>query len=94
MLEGLRQKNLGILEMVHGPFNRSPTGPTGLNRAYTDALVVTFGSVGNRDSYNDDPDHKRILQDEILPNLEGGINGLLRFDFVEIAGGTKPQMKH
>jgi hypothetical protein len=92
MLEGLRQKDLGILEMVHGPFNTSPMAPTGLNRAYTDGLVVTFGSVGNRDCYNKDPDHQRILQEDIFPNLEGGINGLLRFDFVE--SGAKPAMKH
>ena len=85
MLETLRQKDLGILGMVYGPFSPSPTGPTGLNRDYTDGFVVTFRSVGNRNSCNDDPDHRRILQEDILPNLEGGINGLLRFDFVEAA---------
>jgi hypothetical protein len=82
-LEGLCQKDLGILEMVHGPFNASPTGATGLNRSYTDGLVVTFESVGDRNRYNDDPDHQRILKEDILPNLEGTIDGLLRFDFVE-----------
>jgi hypothetical protein len=84
-LESLRQKNLGILEMVHGSFTPSPNGKD-FSRGYTHGLVVTFGSLDDRDRYNVDPDHQKILTQDILPNLEGGQEGLLRFDFVEATG--------
>jgi hypothetical protein len=89
-LEALPLKDLGILEMVHGSFAPTPTGPAGLNRDFIDGLVVTFGSLGDRNNYNDGPDHQRILQGDIVPNLEAGINGLLRFDFVEAAAAAEP----
>ena len=82
-LDSLRLKDLGILEMVHGSFNANPTGAPGVNRGYTDGLVVTFESVVGRNRYNDDPDHQQILMEDILPNLEGAKEGLLRFDFIE-----------
>jgi Stress responsive A/B Barrel Domain len=80
MLQELRAKPLGILDMVHGPFAPSPTAPAS---DYTDGLVVTFASIADRNNYNGDPDHQRILNQEIIPNLEGGKTGLLRFDFVQ-----------
>jgi len=79
-LEALPKDELGIIEMVHGPFAPSPTG-SNLSRNYTDGLVVTFRSLEDRNRYNDDPQHKRILTENILPNVEGGADGLLRFDF-------------
>lgn len=82
-LDGLQERNLGIVEMVHGAFLPSPSGPTTASGGYTDALVVTFRSADDRDRYNIDPEHQRILHDDILPNIEGGADGVLRFDFSE-----------
>jgi hypothetical protein len=79
-LEALPKDELGIIEMVHGPFAPSSTG-SNLSRNYTDGLIVTFRSLEDRNRYNDDPEHKRILTENILPNVEGGADGLLRFDF-------------
>ena len=79
-LDALPKAELGIVEIVHGPFAPSPTGPN-LSRDYTDGLVVTFRSLDDRNRYNDDPEHKQILTETILPNVEGGADGLLRFDF-------------
>jgi hypothetical protein len=86
-LEALQFKDLGILELVHGPFKPSSAGSPSLNRDYTDGLVITFRCAEDRDNYNVDPDHERILQDDILPNLQGGREGLLRFDFEETVAG-------
>src|ERR1700732_3455940 len=87
-LDLLRLKDdLDTLQMVHGPFAPSQSGPD-LSRSYTDGLVVTFGSVEDRNRYNIDSDHQAILQSDILPNLQGGINGLLRFDFEEADPAT------
>ena len=82
LLDGLPKEELGIVEMVHGPLVPSPSGPD-LSRGYTDGLSVTFQSVEDRNRYNVDPGHQRILNDEIIPNVVGGVDGLLRFDFVE-----------
>jgi Stress responsive A/B Barrel Domain len=79
-LDALPKDELGIIEMVHGPFAPSLSGPS-LSRDYTDGLVVTFRSLEDRNHYNDDPEHKRILTENILPNVKGGADGLLRFDF-------------
>lgn len=84
LLSGLPKSALGILEMVHGSFAPSPTGKD-LSVGFTDGLVVTFASIEDRNRYNTDPGHIRILQDEIVPNLENGTGGLLRFDFLEAA---------
>jgi hypothetical protein len=76
--------------MVHGPFAASPAGAD-LSAGFTDGLVVTFKSIEERNHYNTDPARVRILQDEIVPNLETGAGSLLRFDFMEAA--TRDQEK-
>jgi hypothetical protein len=80
-LQALRQDPaLHIVDMVSGPSSAAPAGPTGLDRGYTDALVVTLPSLAARDVHGADPRHQTIVAD-IVANLEGGINGLIRFDF-------------
>jgi hypothetical protein len=72
------EEQLDVVETWHGPFGPSPTGPN-LSRDYTAGLVVTFGSLEDPNRYNDDPQHKRILTENILPAVEGGTGVLLRF---------------
>ena len=80
LLSGPPKSDLGILEMVHGPFAASPAGAD-LSAGFTDGLVVTFKSIEERNHYNTDPARVRILQDEIVPNLETG-GSFLRFVFM------------
>ncbi len=81
-LQDLRQDlSFQILEMVSGSSSPSPSGPQGLDRGYTDGLVVTFPGLAQRDIYSNDPRHQAIVHDIVL-HLVGGIDGLLRFDFM------------
>ncbi len=75
-LGNLRQHMRGILDFSAG----ACSSPEDLNRGYTHGFVMTFTDPATRDLYLPDPAHKAIV-DQLLPELEGGINGVLAFDW-------------
>jgi hypothetical protein len=75
-LGNLRQHMRGILDFSAGAYS----SPEGLNRGYTHGFVMTFADAASRDLYLPDPAHKKIV-DLLLPELEGGVSGVLAFDW-------------
>lgn len=72
----LRQSVRGIVDLSSGPC----CSPEGLGRGYTHGFVMTFRDAAARDMYLPDPAHRKIV-DLLLPELEGGVNGVLAFDY-------------
>jgi Stress responsive A/B Barrel Domain len=72
----LQSKIAGILSYAWGP-NSSPEG---INRGYTHGFCMTFVDSGARDAYLPHPEHERVKK-AVLSVADGGIDGLLAFDF-------------
>eukprot|EP00898_Chlorokybus_atmophyticus_P004493 jgi/Chlat1/5044/Chrsp33S05050 len=69
----------GCLEFSGGKYS----SPEGLNKDFTHAFCMTFDSVERRDEYAlRDQKHEK-LKGEIVPLVEGGIEGIISFDWVE-----------
>ena len=77
-IAGLRSKIPGIRDFSWGPYS----SPEGLHRGFTHGFVMTFADEASRDAYLPHPDHERVKQ-QILPLLEGGLDGVVVFDWVE-----------
>lgn len=75
-LDGLRDKIPGLLDFSGGAF----FSDEGLGRNYTHGFVMTFADVASRDGYLPHPDHE-VVKGSILPHLDGGIDGVLAFDW-------------
>lgn len=75
-LRALRQRVDGILSFSGGA-DRSAEG---LTRGYTHGFSMTFRDGAARDAYLPHPEHQRVVE-RLLPLLEGGIDGVLTFDF-------------
>jgi hypothetical protein len=75
-LAGLRNRVRGLLDFAGGAYS----GSEGLGRGYTHGFVMTFQDASCRDLYLPDPAHKTVV-DLLLPQLEGGVNGVLAFDW-------------
>ncbi len=75
-LGDLRRQVRGILDFSGGPYS----GSEGLGRGYTHGFVMTFQDAASRDLYLPDPAHARIVE-QLLPVLEGGVGGVLAFDY-------------
>lgn len=76
MLGNLRGQIQGLMDYAGG----ARSGSEGLDRGYTHGFVMTFRDAACRDMYLPDPAHKRVV-DALLPELEGGVNGVLAFDW-------------
>jgi hypothetical protein len=75
-LAGLKETIPGLLSFAGGPY----ASPEGLNRGFTHGFAMTFRDAKARDGYLPHPDHERV-KESILPLLEGGLDGVLAFDF-------------
>jgi hypothetical protein len=75
-LSGLKDKIPGILDFCGGPYSSGE----GLSRGYTHGFIMTFESAAARDGYLVHPEHVATAQ-RLLPFAEGGIDGVLAFDF-------------
>ena len=76
-LDGLREKIPGILDFSGGAYSSDE----GLDRGYTHGFVMTFADAASRDAYLPHPDHE-VVKGQILPHLDGGIDGVVAFDWV------------
>ena len=76
-LAGLIGKCPGLQDFTGGPYS----SPEGLNKGYTHAFIMTFDTEANRDIYLPHPDHE-VVKGMIVPHLEGGLDGVVAFDFV------------
>lgn len=52
----------------------------GLTRGFTHGFCMTFIDAAARDAYLPHPEHQRLVE-LLVPMLEGGIEGVLTFDF-------------
>jgi hypothetical protein len=52
----------------------------GLTRGFTHGFCMTFEDAAARDAYLPHPEHQRLVE-QLVPMLEGGIEGALTFDF-------------
>jgi hypothetical protein len=75
-LGNLRGQFQGLMDFAGGTY----ASGEGLNRGYTHGFVMTFRDAACRDMYLPDPAHKRVVN-MLLPELEGGVNGVLAFDW-------------
>jgi len=75
-LDGLRTKVPGLLDFSGGPYS----SPEGLNKGFTHGFIMTFADAASRDGYLPHPDHE-IVKQQILPHLDGGVDGVIAFDW-------------
>jgi hypothetical protein len=52
----------------------------GLTKGFTHGFCMTFRDEAARDAYLPHPEHQRVVA-QLLPMLEGGIDGVLTFDY-------------
>ena len=52
----------------------------GLGKGFSHGFRMTFQDAAARDAYLPHPEHQRVVE-KLLPLLEGGIEGVLTFDF-------------
>ena len=77
-LAGLRDKIPGLLDFSGGSYS----SPEGLGKGYTHGFAMTFADEASRDAYLPHPDHERAKA-LIIPLLDGGLDGVVAFDWVE-----------
>jgi hypothetical protein len=75
-LDDLRHRIPGLLSFAGGPY----ASPEGMQRGYTHGFAMTFHDAAARDAYLPHPAHERVKA-RILPLLEGGLDGVVAFDF-------------
>ena len=76
-LAALKATIPGILDFSGGAYD----SPEGLNKEFGYGFVVTFSDAASRDGYLQHPDHE-VVKQKVLPLLEGGIEGVVAFDFL------------
>ena len=72
----LRAAIPGITSYAWGPYQ----SPEGLNRGFTHGFTMTFTDAAARDAYLPHPKHE-VVKARVLAILDGGIDGVLAFDF-------------
>ncbi|MFN9620516.1 MAG: Dabb family protein [Synechococcaceae cyanobacterium] len=77
-LRGFRQSLPGITGFQGGAYN----SPEGLAKGFTHGFTMTFADAAARDAYLPHPLHQAVVK-RLLPMLEGGIDGVLTFDFID-----------
>jgi hypothetical protein len=75
-LQGLASEVEGITGIRAGAYS----SPEGLNQGFSHAMVMTFVDAAARDAYLPHPAHRRVVE-RLLPMLEGGLEGVVAFDF-------------
>ena len=75
-LAGLRRVIPGLLDFSGGPYSSTE----GLQQGFTHGFVMTFADAASRDGYIPHPEHEKVKQ-LIVPELEGGIKGVIAFDW-------------
>jgi hypothetical protein len=66
----------GITDLRGGP----DCSREGLSKGFTHGFCMTFRDAAARDAYLPHPEHQRVV-DLLLPMLEGGLDGVITFDF-------------
>lgn len=77
-LRGLRQTIPGITGFQGGAYH----SPEGLSQGFTHGFTMTFADAAARDAYLPHPSHQAVVE-RLLPMLEGGLDGVLAFDFID-----------
>jgi hypothetical protein len=77
-LRDFRQSIPGITGFQGGAYNANE----GLAKGFTHGFTMTFTDAAARDAYLPHPLHQAVVE-RLLPMLEGGINGVLAFDFID-----------
>ena len=77
-LAGLKDRIPGLLSFSGGT-NMSSEG---LHKGFTHGFVMTFADVAARDRYLPHPEHE-AAKARVIPLIDGGIDGVLVFDWVE-----------
>lgn len=77
-LRGFRDSIPGITDFQGGAYN----SPEGLAQGFTHGFTMTFADAAARDFYLPHPLHQALVQ-RLLPMLEGGVEGVLAFDFID-----------
>lgn len=75
-LAALQRKIPGLLSFAGGPY----ASPEGMQRGYTHGFAMTFRDAPARDAYLPHPEHEKVKA-KILALLEGGLDGVVAFDF-------------
>ena len=75
-LAGLKGRIPGLLSFAGGKYS----SPEGLNQGYTHGFAMTFRDAKARDVYLPHPEHEAV-KETILPLLDGGLAGVVAFDF-------------
>lgn len=76
-LEAMRAKVPGLLDYSGGSYS----SPEGLNQGFTHGFVMTFADEASRNTYLSHPDHE-IVKGLIIPWLDGGLAGVIAFDWL------------
>ena len=77
-LRGFRQSIPGITDFQGGAYN----SPEGLAQGFTHGFTMTFADAASRDAYLPHPLHQAVVA-KLLPMLEGGVQGVVAFDFID-----------
>jgi hypothetical protein len=75
-LQGLQERIPGITGFSGGADNSRE----GLSKGFSHGFCMTFQDGAARDAYLPHPEHQRLVE-KLLPLLEGGMDGVLTFDF-------------
>jgi hypothetical protein len=75
-LRALRERIPGITGFSGG----ADASREGLTKGFSHGFCMTFVDGAARDAYLPHPEHQRVVE-RLLPLLEGGIDGVLTFDF-------------
>ncbi|MEB3166559.1 MAG: Dabb family protein [Cyanobacteriota bacterium] len=77
-LRGFQQSIPGLIAFQGGVYN----SPEGLAQGFTHGFTMTFADAGARDAYLPHPQHQAVVE-TLLPMLEGGLDGVVAFDFID-----------
>lgn len=77
-LRGLQQWIAGLTAFQGGAYN----SPEGLSQGFTHGFTMTFADPAARDAYLPHPLHQAVVE-TLLPMLEGGLDGVVAFDFID-----------
>lgn len=77
-LRGFRPSIPGITGFQGGAYN----SPEGLAQGFTHGFTMTFADAASRDAYLPHPLHQALVA-KLLPMLEGGLQGVVAFDFID-----------
>lgn len=77
-LRSFRQSIPGLNAFQGGVYN----SPEGLSQGFTHGFTMTFADEAARDAYLPHPLHQAVVA-KLLPMLEGGVEGVVAFDFMD-----------